>query len=205
MATVRIAGSSLDEYLLDKYTCIEKNGGWYLFRKKLEKVATIAPHRRFHKVQGSVDPRLEAGSPFPVPQILEFSACRNSGNFSCDFPRFSRSFFLFLGQRAENGGLDPSWLYLAFLGRPRFSVQRSQDASFEWFGDLWTENREAPKTPNPTTTDPTPHSRPSDSGTPEQTPERTKSHGALEFSGLLSWLFSLLPKVSAKGVWKQKR
>ena len=30
------------------------------------------------------------------------------------------------------------------------------------FGDLWTENRGAPKTPNPTTTDLTPHLRPSD-------------------------------------------
>ena len=33
---------------------------------------------------------------------------------------------------------------------------------FKGFGDLWTENRGAPKTPNPTTTDPTPHSRPTD-------------------------------------------
>ena len=28
-------------------------------------------------------------------------------------------------QRAANGGLDPSWLDLAFFGAPRFSVQRS--------------------------------------------------------------------------------
>ena len=40
----------------------------------------------------------------------------------------------------------------------RFSVQRSQTTHF----NLWTENRGAPKTPNPTTTDPTPHSQPSD-------------------------------------------
>ena len=50
-------------------------------------------------------------------------------------------------QRAVNGGLDPSWLDLAFLGRPDFQS---------------TENWGAPKTPNPTMTDPTPHSRPSD-------------------------------------------
>ena len=31
------------------------------------------------------------------------------------------------------------------------------------FGGLWTENRGAPKTRKPTTTDPTPHSRPSES------------------------------------------
>ena len=30
-------------------------------------------------------------------------------------------------QRAENGGLDPSWLIFAFLGRPDFSVHRSQN------------------------------------------------------------------------------
>ena len=48
-------------------------------------------------------------------------------------------------QRAANRGSDPSWLNLAFLGRPD-----------------WTENRGAPKTPNSTTTDLTPHLRPSD-------------------------------------------
>ena len=37
---------------------------------------------------------------------------------------------------------------------PRFSVQRSQNTYFKGFWDLWTENRGAPKMPNPTTTDP---------------------------------------------------
>ena len=42
-------------------------------------------------------------------------------------------------QRAENGGLDPSWLgiwrFWRFWGA-RFSVQRSQNTYFKWFRDL---------------------------------------------------------------------
>ena len=59
-------------------------------------------------------------------------------------------------QRAENGGLDPPWLNLAFQSRgPQILVLKG-------FGDLWKERWGAPKTPNSTTTDPTPHSRPSE-------------------------------------------
>ena len=65
-------------------------------------------------------------------------------------------------QRAEDGGLDPSWLNFAFLERPRFSVQRSQDTNFKGFGGLWTKDRGAPNTRKSTTTDPIPHSRPSE-------------------------------------------
>ena len=67
-----------------------------------------------------------------------------------------------MSQRAENGGLDPSWLNLAFLGRPDSQFRGPQNPSKQIFWDLWTENRGAPKTPNSTTTDPTPHSRPSE-------------------------------------------
>ena len=42
-----------------------------------------------HKVHGSVDPMFTAGLHFPVPEILEFKAFRNSGKF---FQRFSRNF-----------------------------------------------------------------------------------------------------------------
>ena len=42
------------------------------------------------------------------------------------------------------------------FGAPRFSVQRSQNFLKLVFGNLWTENRGAPKTPNPTMTDLTP-------------------------------------------------
>ena len=65
-------------------------------------------------------------------------------------------------QRAANGGSDPSWLNLAFLGRPDFQSRGPQIPIFKGFGDLWTENRGAPKTPNSTTTDLTPHLRPSE-------------------------------------------
>ena len=45
------------------------------------------------------------------------------------------SFPACFNQRAENGGLDPSWLIFGFFGAPRFSVQRSQNAYFK--GVLW--------------------------------------------------------------------
>ena len=50
-----------------------------------------------------------------------------------------------------------------FWGRPD-SPSRSKHAYFKGFWDLrlWTENRGAAKTRNPSTTDPTPRSRPSD-------------------------------------------
>ena len=48
------------------------------------------------------------------------------------------------------------------FGAPRFSVQRSQNTYFKGFWGLWTEDRGAPKTQKSTTTDPTPHSRPSE-------------------------------------------
>ena len=39
-----------------------------------------------------------------------------------------------LGQRAENGGLDPSWLNLAFLGRPDFQSRGSKILVSKVFG-----------------------------------------------------------------------
>ena len=57
------------------------------------------------------------------------------------------------------GWICRGWIW--HFGAPRFSVQRPQNAYFKTFWDLWTENRCTPKTPNPTTTDPIPHSRPS--------------------------------------------
>ena len=49
------------------------------------------------------------------------------------------------------------------FGKPRFSVQRSpKHPILKGFWDLWTVNRGSPKTPNSTTTDLTPHLRPSD-------------------------------------------
>ena len=48
-------------------------------------------------------------------------------------------------QRAANGGSDPSWLNLAFLGRPTFPSRGPQIPIFNGFWDLWTEKWGAPK------------------------------------------------------------
>ena len=42
------------------------------------------------------------------------------------------------------------------MAAPPFSVQRSKNTCSKGFWNLWTENRGAPKTRHPTTTDPTP-------------------------------------------------
>ena len=49
-----------------------------------------------------------------------------------------------------------------FWGAPNFQSRGRQISVFKGFWDLWTENRGAPKTPNSTTTDLTPHLRPSE-------------------------------------------
>ena len=54
-----------------------------------------------HKVQGSADPMFAAGLPFPVPQILEFKPCRDSGKF---FQQFSWNF---PGTFLQNSRKDP--------------------------------------------------------------------------------------------------
>ena len=48
------------------------------------------------------------------------------------------------------------------MGRPDFQSRGPQIPVFKGFWDLWTESRGALKTPNSTTTDLTPHLRPSD-------------------------------------------
>ena len=87
--------------------------------------------------------------------------------------------FAGITQRAANGGSDPSWLNLAFLGRPDFQSRGLQIHIFKGFWDLWTENRGAPKTPNSTTTDLTPRlcGPLSDSETTEMT-KTTRIQGA---------------------------
>ena len=65
-------------------------------------------------------------------------------------------------QRAENGGLDPSCLIFAFLGRPDFPSRDPETLYKYVFGDLWTENRGAPKMRKAAMTDPTPYSWPSE-------------------------------------------
>ena len=58
-------------------------------------------HGRCGQGSGSVDPRFPAGLPFPVPEIREFVAFRDSGKF---FQQFSRDFH---GVFLENPRTDP--------------------------------------------------------------------------------------------------
>ena len=64
--------------------------------KRLElSISKNTPHQRCGEGPGSVDPRFAAGLPFPVPEILEFVASRDSGK---TFQQFSRDFpGVFLG------------------------------------------------------------------------------------------------------------
>ena len=51
-------------------------------------ISKNTPHGRWGQGPGSVDPRFPTGLPFPVPEILEFVALRDSGNI---FQQFSPS------------------------------------------------------------------------------------------------------------------
>ena len=68
-------------------------GSFELEEEKLEKAGTVGfkniPHGRWGRGPGSVDKRFPAGLPFPVPEILEFVAFRDSGKL---FQQFSRDF-----------------------------------------------------------------------------------------------------------------
>ena len=65
------------------------------------------------------------------------------------------------------GWIRRGWIW-RFWGAPIFSPEVPNPLR-QVLWDLWTENRGAPKTPNSTTTDPTPHSRPSE--TPSVPPQ----------------------------------
>ena len=64
-------------------------------------ISKNTPHGRWGQGPGSVDPRFPAGLPFPVPEIPEFVAFRDSGNI---FQQFSRDF---PGVFPENPRTDP--------------------------------------------------------------------------------------------------
>ena len=82
------------------------------------------------------------------------------------FQRFSEIFSEVLSEvlssEGRKWGVRSVVVEFGVFGAPQFSVQRSQIPIFKVFWDLCTENRGAPKTPNSTTTDLTPHLRPSD-------------------------------------------
>ena len=66
-----------------------------------------------------------------------------------------------VSQRAENGGLDPSWLDFAFLGPPYFQSRGPQILIVKGLGTLNGKSGR-PRNAKPTTTDPTPYSWPSE-------------------------------------------
>ena len=68
-------------------------------------------------------------------------------------------------QRAAKRGLDLSWLDLAFLGRHGFQSRGPEILTLKVFGTSALKIGAPPQTLNSTTTDPTPHSRPSDACT----------------------------------------
>ena len=129
------------------------------------------PERRGHYERGVFTESISGISSISTKRICEtkilLKFASGTGDSQTRFARIDlrESFAIetpILYQRAENGGLDPSWLNLAFLGHPDSQSRGPKILVLKGFGDLWTENRGAPKTPNSTTTDPTPHSRPSD-------------------------------------------
>ena len=81
-----------------------------------------------HKVQGSVDPMFAAGLPFPVPEILEFKACRAIREKSRNSPGIFPQLSCRTSRAAKRGGfqtggfsdLDLSFLFCPFLGLSRF-------------------------------------------------------------------------------------
>ena len=65
-------------------------------------------------------------------------------------------------QRAENGGLDPSWLDFAFLGRPDFPSRGPKTLHNKHFGASGLKIGAPQKRQIQPRLDPTPHSQPSD-------------------------------------------
>ena len=64
-------------------------------------ISKNTPQGRWGQGPGSVDPRFPAGLSFPVPEILEFVAFSDSGDF---FQQFSRNF---PGTFLQNSRKDP--------------------------------------------------------------------------------------------------
>ena len=89
------------------------------------------------KVRDGVDPRFAAGLPFPVPQILEFTAFRDSGK--C-FQQLSRDFpGIFLG----NPRADPRNSHSLL----EFSEERAKKAVFARFAGRDAPHLRQPNTP----------------------------------------------------------
>ena len=94
-------------------------------------ISQNTPHGRWGQGPSSVDPTFPAGLPFPMPEILEFVAFRDSGTI---FQQFSRDF---PGVFPENPRTDPgnSRSLLEFSERrakPCFSKPRFSREPKKW-------------------------------------------------------------------------
>ena len=85
-----------------------------------------------------------------------FASSLNSGMF---FYKQQKLSLIDYQSEGREWGVGSVVVEFCVFGAPQFSVQSSQNTHFKGFG----ENRGAPKTQKSTTTDPTPHSRPSES------------------------------------------
>ena len=68
-----------------------------------------------------------------------------------------------MSQRTEKGGVWIRRRWICFLGRPDFRSGGSRTLIFKGFRENWGKNLGRPTNADPTTTDQTPDSRPSES------------------------------------------
>ena len=87
--------------------------------------------------------------------------CHKFGRLTCQLDALKVGVFLRVGffplSEGREWGVGSVVVDFGVFGAPRFSVERSQNMCFKGFWNLWKENRGAPKTPNSTTMDQTPH------------------------------------------------
>ena len=111
VATVQAAEARATEgRVRAKRPRFKKSGGGTperpMYQKNLRRlelsISQNTPHGRWGQGSGSVDPKFAASLPFPVPEIPEFVAFRDSGKI---FQRFSRHFpGVFLGKPRTDPG-----------------------------------------------------------------------------------------------------
>ena len=75
---------------------------------------------------------------------------------------FFRNIFGPFGSEGLEWGVGSVVVESAFWGRPDFQSRGLKTLTLKGFGAIWGKNLGRPKNADPTTTDPTPHSKPSD-------------------------------------------
>ena len=115
--TMEMIGGSSAPYLVCT-PCVPLFGTSFNSQKNSRRlelsISKNTPHGRLGQGPGSVDPRFAAGLPFPVPEIPEFVAFRDSGTF---FQQFSRDFpGVFLGNPQTHPTNSHSLLEFSGIG-----------------------------------------------------------------------------------------